>query len=130
MCLPESSESLGARRLQGALSAALMPEAAARAVSAMALAGPEPPAVVVRAIEPEGLDALLATGLVRRRGWRLVCEHRSVLQEADRLAKLLTRARSANIVKTTKALLNFSDALLTSYQNLLLLLQRLQGLIQ
>ena len=37
-------------------------------------------------------------------------------EEANRLAKILTRVRSAIIVETTEALLHFSDAFLTSYQ--------------
>jgi ATP-dependent helicase/nuclease subunit A len=37
-------------------------------------------------------------------------------EEANRLANILTRVRSAIIVETTEALLHFSDALLTSYQ--------------
>ncbi|RME22755.1 MAG: hypothetical protein D6798_15065, partial [Deltaproteobacteria bacterium] len=63
------------RRLAGALEACEDPEGASLALAASALAGMVPPISVVAAIHPEGLDALLATGIVRQQGWRVAFEH-------------------------------------------------------
>jgi tetratricopeptide (TPR) repeat protein len=41
---------------------------------------------VVRAINPEGLDALIATGLVVQDGWRLHFEHAAIAREARSVA--------------------------------------------
>lgn len=67
--------SLCKRRLAGALSQVEDPKATGMALAGTALAGMVPPVSVVAAIHPEGLDALLATGLLRQQGWRIVFEH-------------------------------------------------------
>ena len=64
--------------MQGALAATEDPPAVAEALLATALAGPEPPVQVVREINLDGLDALVATGLVRQRGSRLVFEQEGI----------------------------------------------------
>ena len=80
--VPESLEALCAWRVQGALAATEDPPAVAEALLATALAGPEPPVQVVRQINLDGLDALIATGLVRQRGTRLVFEQEGIRQAA------------------------------------------------
>lgn len=86
--VPGDIEGLAERRMDGALSAATDPDAAEEALMVLALAGQEPPTLVVRAAcPPGGLDALLATGLVRQRGWQLVFEHTEVQRAAWRLAE-------------------------------------------
>ena len=62
------------------------PDAVAETLASTALAGPEPPVQVVRAINQEGLDGLVATGLVRQQGRRLAFEHRSIRRAAERIA--------------------------------------------
>lgn len=73
-------------RLRGAVEATENPEAAYEALAATALAGQEPPVMVVREINPEGLDALLATGLIRQTGWRLAFEHPDIHLAAMQVA--------------------------------------------
>ena len=73
--LPTDLASLCERRLTGALSMCEDPEAASVALAATALAGQVPPISVIQSVNPEGLDALLATGVLYQRGWRLVFEH-------------------------------------------------------
>lgn len=73
-------------RIRGAVDATESPDAAYEALAATALAGQEPPALVVREINPQGLDALLATGLVRHQAWRLVFEHSRIHRAALRVA--------------------------------------------
>ena len=85
--LPRDPAELCARRLEGALAGCEDREAVEVALAATVLAGQEPPLPVVRGVAEEGLDALLATGLVRQRGWRLVFEHSGV-QRAARLRVL------------------------------------------
>ncbi len=80
--LPDSLDGLCARRVQGALAATEDPPAVAEALLATALAGPEPPVQVVRAINLDGLDALVATGLLRQRGSRLVFEQEGIRRAA------------------------------------------------
>ena len=80
--VPESLDALCAWRVQGALAATEDPPAVAEALLATALAGPEPPVQVVRQINLDGLDALIATGLVRQRGTRLVFEQEGIRQAA------------------------------------------------
>lgn len=63
------------RRMAGALARCEDPDGAAAALAATALAGQVPPVSLIQAVAPEGLDALLATGLLGQRGWRLVFEH-------------------------------------------------------
>ncbi len=86
--VPGSVEELCERRIEGALAGAEGREAVDRALAATALAGTEPPAQVVREVDQEGLDALLATGLVRQAGMRLVFEHGGVAHAARRRALL------------------------------------------
>jgi tetratricopeptide (TPR) repeat protein len=80
--LPEDLGALCARRVQGALAATEDPPAVAEALLATALAGPEPPVQVVREINLDGLDSLVATGLVRQRGSRLVFEQEGIRSAA------------------------------------------------
>jgi len=75
---PLDMNALFLSRIRGAVEATESPEAAYEALAATALAGQEPPALVVRDINPQGLDALLATGLVRQKSWRLVFEHSQI----------------------------------------------------
>lgn len=86
--LPEDGEDLYQRRVAGALQATEDPEAAEQALAGAALAGPEPPTFVVRGLNLEGLDSLLATGIVRQVGRRLVFEgagvHRAAFDRAVR----------------------------------------------
>lgn len=70
------------RRVFGAIATTDDPAAAEEALVVAALAGTEPPVGVVRAVADEGLEALLATGLVRQRGHRLVFEHSGVRRAA------------------------------------------------
>lgn len=70
------------RRVFAAISTTDDPAAAEEALVVTALAGTEPPVGVVRAVADEGLEALLATGLVRQRGHRLVFEHSGVRRAA------------------------------------------------
>ena len=84
--MPEDSDSLYQSRIQGAMASTEDPEAAFEALAATALAGQEPPISVVQEIHPEGLDSLLATGIVRQRGWRLVFEHRRIQFAARQIA--------------------------------------------
>jgi len=79
-------ESLFLSRIRGAVDATESPAAAYEALAATALAGHEPPVLVIRDINPAGLDALLATGLVRQRAWRLVFEHARIHSVALQVA--------------------------------------------
>ena len=72
------------------------------ALAATTLAGQDPPTLVVRSVSPGGLDALLATGLVRQRGWRLAFEYgevqraaATVIQQSGILADLHRRLADA-----------------------------------
>jgi len=87
--VPPELDSLCRLRMDGALSRCEDPEAASVALAATALAGQVPPISVIQAVNPEGLDALLATGLLYQRGWRLVFEHPRVRELA--LARAQTR---------------------------------------
>jgi len=66
------------RRMSGALACCEDPDAAGAALAATALAGQVPPVSLIQDVHPEGLDALLATGLLSQRGWRLAFEHPSM----------------------------------------------------
>lgn len=74
-------------RVAGVVRASSNTSAAAEALAAMALAGPEPPAMVVRDVAGAGVDALLAAGIIHQRGWRLVFEHIGVQRAARRVAQ-------------------------------------------
>jgi tetratricopeptide (TPR) repeat protein len=63
-------------------------------LAAAALAGPEPPVQVVRSINEPGLDALVATGLLRQRGRQLVFEHRGIHRAALAIAEARPDVRS------------------------------------
>ncbi|MCB9780378.1 MAG: protein kinase [Alphaproteobacteria bacterium] len=80
-------DSLCERRLAGALATCEDPDAASMALAGVALAGQVPPVSVVQAVHPEGLDALLATGLVRQQGWRIVFEHPKLRELALSMAE-------------------------------------------
>jgi eukaryotic-like serine/threonine-protein kinase len=84
--LPPDIDALYQGRLQGAVQSTEDPKAAFEALAATALAGQEPPLSVVHAVNPEGLDALLATGIIRQRGWRLVFEHGRLAVAARQIA--------------------------------------------
>jgi hypothetical protein len=84
--LPRDPHDLAQRRIEGALARAEDPTSAREAFLAAALAGPDVPVHVVRAINPEGLDALIATGLVVQDGWRLRFEHAAIAREARSVA--------------------------------------------
>lgn len=72
--LPGTLEALAARRIDAALASTESAVDCALALSVVALAGQAPPALVVRAASPDGLDLLLGTGLVRQQGFRIVFE--------------------------------------------------------
>lgn len=84
--LPTDLNELFLSRIRGAIATTERPEAAHEALAATALAGQAPPSMVIREVNPEGLDALLATGLVRQRGWRLVFEHGRIHTAALQIA--------------------------------------------
>jgi len=84
--LPPDSDALYQSRIQGAVASTEDPSAAFEALAATALAGQEPPLSVVHEINPEGLDSLLATGIIRQRGWRLVFEHARIQFSARQIA--------------------------------------------
>lgn len=75
MVLAADYATLCERRMAGALACCEDPEAASAALAATALAGQVPPVSLIQDVHPEGLDALLATGLLGQRGWRLAFEH-------------------------------------------------------
>ncbi len=86
--MPRDRNALLRRRLQAAVDSATDPAAAGEALAAAALAGQEPPASLIRAVNDAGLDALLATGLVAERRGYLVFEqsrlHEVALEVAAR----------------------------------------------
>jgi tetratricopeptide (TPR) repeat protein len=84
--VPKDRESLLRRRLQAAIDSAADPAAAGEALAATALAGQEPPAALIRAVNDAGLDAVLATGLIAERRGYLVFEHSRMQQVALELA--------------------------------------------
>jgi tetratricopeptide (TPR) repeat protein len=84
--LPNDLHDLFLARIRGAVTATERPDAAYEALAATALAGQAPPSMVIREVNPEGLDALLATGLIRQRGWRLVFEHGRIHSAALQVA--------------------------------------------
>ena len=84
--LPTDLSELCDSRINGAMDASASPVSASEALAAAALAGPEPPVSLVRAVNPEGLDSLFATGLLRQQGWRLRFEHPGVQRSARRMA--------------------------------------------
>ena len=90
--LPQDLHELAQRRIEGALARAEDPTSAREAFLAAALAGPDVPVHVVRAINPEGLDALIATGLVVQDGWRLRFEHAAIGREGRSLASAHPKA--------------------------------------
>lgn len=91
--IPGDREALLRRRLDAAIASATDPAAAGEALSATALAGQEPPAAVLRAVNDAGLDALLATGLVAEQHGSLVFEHSRLQQVALELASRAPNVR-------------------------------------
>ncbi|MDP2317548.1 MAG: protein kinase [Pseudomonadota bacterium] len=84
--IPRDRNALLRRRLQAAVDSAADPAAAEEALAAAALAGQEPPAALIRAVNDAGLDALLATGLVAERRGSLVFEQSRLQQVALEVA--------------------------------------------
>ena len=84
--LPDNINELFVSRIRGAIATTERPEAAYEALAATALAGQSPPSMVIREVNPEGLDALFATGLIRQRGWRLAFEHGRIHSAAMQVA--------------------------------------------
>ncbi len=82
--VPSTLQQLAGRRLDGALATVEAGLRSAEALTATALGGPAPPALVLREVDLEGLDGLLSTGVVRQQGFRLVFEHPALLEEALR----------------------------------------------
>ena len=82
------------RRVDGALGESPVPAEAAEALSITALAGRCPPVAVVRRVCPEGLDGLLATGLVQQVGGRLLFEHGQIYEVALRRATVRADVRA------------------------------------
>jgi tetratricopeptide (TPR) repeat protein len=82
------------RRVDGALGQSPVPAEAAEALSLVALAGRVPPVAVLRRVCPEGLDGLLATGLVQQAGGRLRFEHAQIYEVALRRAEVRADVRS------------------------------------
>lgn len=81
------------RRLDGALGESPVPAEAAEALSIAALAGRCAPMAVVRRVCPEGIDGLLATGLVQQVGGRLLFEHGQLYEVALRRATVRADVR-------------------------------------
>ena len=84
--MPRDQDALLRRRLSAAIDSAPDPSAAGEALSATALAGQEPPAALIRAVNDAGLDAVLATGILAERRGALVFEHTRLQQVALELA--------------------------------------------
>ncbi len=84
--MPRDRDALLRRRLGAAIESAPDPAAAGEALSASALAGQEPPAALIRAVNDAGLDAILATGILAERRGHLVFEHTRLQQVALELA--------------------------------------------
>lgn len=81
------------RRVDGALGESPVPAEAAEALSIAALAGRCAPMAVVRRVCPEGIDGLLATGLVAQIGGRLLFEHGQIYEVALRRATVRADVR-------------------------------------
>lgn len=84
--IPSDMDSLLRRRLQAAIENAADPPAAGETLALIALAGQEPPAALIRAVNDAGLDAVLATGIVWEQHGYLVFEHSRLQTEALALA--------------------------------------------
>ncbi len=89
---PADLEELYHRRLNSAVASCADPKAAAHAMAAMAIAGEAPPKRIISHVDPTGLDALLATGLIREEGGLLRFEDTALRETARRLAIELPQA--------------------------------------
>jgi len=89
---PGDVEELYHRRLDSAVASCADPKAAEHAMAAMAIAGEAPPTSIIRDVNATGLDALLATGLVKEEGGQLRFEHGELRRTARRLALELPQA--------------------------------------
>jgi serine/threonine-protein kinase len=87
--LPRDLDTLFRNRLQGVVESADDPRGAAEALAAVALVGQAPPTELVRSVSESGLDALLASGVVRRDGGVLRFEDNALGQTATLLAQEL-----------------------------------------
>ena len=85
--LPPNLEILARRRLEAALASVPDAAAAREAVFASALAGVEPPAPLIRAVNEAGLDAVVAAGLVADRGGYIIFEHARLRDAAVEMAR-------------------------------------------
>jgi tetratricopeptide (TPR) repeat protein/energy-coupling factor transporter ATP-binding protein EcfA2 len=90
--IPQDHESLLRRRIAAAIDSATDPAAAGDALHLVALAGQEPPAALIRAVNDAGLDALLATGIVAEHRGYLTFEHTRLRTVALEIAN-----RAANV---------------------------------
>lgn len=84
---PDSLRDLFERRVENVLQQAANPAAAEEALAAAVLVGHEPPVSLIRTINAEGVDSLVAAGILRQRGWLLRFEHDGVAQAARRRAQ-------------------------------------------
>ncbi len=84
LIVPRTMEDLAIRRVDGAIRAAESPSRCSHGLSATAIAGQAPPALVVRAASGDALDEVLGTGLVRQRGFRLVFEAQAIREAVAR----------------------------------------------
>lgn len=84
--IPSSIEELYRKSLRAAVEAGEDPVFTSEALATAALAGQDPPSMVVREVAEAGVDELLASGVLRESGDILTFEHGSVQREAQRLA--------------------------------------------
>ncbi len=89
---PANVDELYHRRLDSAVASCTDPKAAEHAMAAMAIAGEAPPTSIIRHVNATGLDALLATGLVKEEGGLLRFEDGALARTARRLALGLPQA--------------------------------------
>jgi tetratricopeptide (TPR) repeat protein len=89
---PANVEELYHRRLDSAVASCTDPKAAEHAMASMAIAGEAPPTSIIRTVNATGLDALLATGLVKEEGGLLRFEDGALARTARRLALGLPQA--------------------------------------
>jgi eukaryotic-like serine/threonine-protein kinase len=85
--IPADLEELYRRRLQSAVEATEDPAEAGEALAAMALTSQEPPVEVIREVAEQGLELLLATGLVHQERGLVRFEDRALKEVARKLAE-------------------------------------------
>lgn len=87
--VPSSIDALYLKRLEAAVRFGEDQVATAESIAATALAGQDPPTMVVREFSESGLDVALTTGVLREEGSVLLFEHGSLQRTARHLARRL-----------------------------------------